>query len=417
MKQLIGPFSQLLTMDRMPLKGPIRDSQLAVITNGALLMDGKLILEVGTFDTLLKKHQNTEDVKIIELPDDHVCLPGLIDAHTHICFAGSRASDYALRNAGSSYLEIAEKGGGIWDTVTKTREASQQDLIFEVISRTNRHLQDGITTVEVKSGYGFSVEEELKMLRAIHEANHACESDLISTCLAAHVKPKDFAGTASEYLQLVYEKLFPIIKNEKLSNRVDAFIEQGAFTQKEVMIYLQKAKEYGFDITIHADQFSVGGSEVAVDFNAVSADHLEVTTEREIKALAQSDVVATALPGASIGLGCSFTPARKILDAGGCLAIASDWNPGSAPMGDLLMQASVLATYEKLTNAEVLAAITYRAAHALRLQDRAILSVGKLADFVLFPTTHYNEILYNQGKLKPSQVWKNGQLVSDKHSE
>jgi len=169
------------------------------------------------------------------------------------------------------------------------------------------------------------------------------------------------------------------------------------------------------DITVHADQFSTGGSKVAIDFGALSADHLEASTETEIEQLAKSKVIATALPGASIGLGCAFTPCRKLLDKGAALAIASDHNPGSAPMGDLLTQAAILGAFEKLTNAEVLAGITFRAAAALKLSDRGKLAEGLLADFSLFHTGNYQEILYNQGNLKPCMVWKKGALVFDKH--
>ena len=167
----------------------------------------------------------------------------------------------------------------------------------------------------------------------------------------------------------------------------------------------------GFDITVHADQFTTGGSQVAVDFGAVSADHLEASTEKEIQLLAQSDTIATALPGASLGLGCAYTPARRILDAGGALSIASDHNPGSAPMGDLLTQASILGTFEKLSNTEVLSGITFRAAAALRMADRGKLEAGTWADFVVFPTDNYQEITYHQGQMKPSEVWKKGEPI------
>jgi imidazolonepropionase len=169
----------------------------------------------------------------------------------------------------------------------------------------------------------------------------------------------------------------------------------------------------GFDITVHADQFSTGGSSVAVKYGAISADHLEVSGEKEIEMLAKSNTVATALPGASVGLGCNFAPARRLLDAGAALAIASDWNPGSAPMGNLLIQAAVLGTFEKLTNAEVLAGTTFRAAAALGLSDRGKIETGLMADLVAFPTHNYQEILYQQGMLLPSLVWKKGQLAVD----
>ncbi|WP_299439382.1 imidazolonepropionase [uncultured Aquimarina sp.] len=408
--KLIGPITQLISMDGLPLKGALKDEELQVIHNAGILTEGEHIHTIGNYDDVTEIASNL-DVRIIKLQSDYVCLPGFIDVHTHICFSGSRANDYAMRNSGKSYLEIAKAGGGIWDTVTNTRIASQQELCHGVIKRANHLLKNGITTVEVKSGYGLSVEEELKMLRAIKEANLNLESDLIATCLAAHMLPKDYDGNHQEYLNEIASTLFPILKEEKLTNRIDAFVEQSAFSKEDIEPYFKKAIEMGFDITVHADQFTPGGSKIAVKINAVSADHLEASTDAEIKILAESDVISVALPGASIGLGCNFTPARRILDAGGALAIASDWNPGSAPMGDLLTQACILGTFQKLSNAEVLAGITTRAAAALKLEDRGKLTSRTLADFCLFSTDNYNEILYHQGKLTPSQVWKRGDAV------
>ncbi|UZD24079.1 imidazolonepropionase [Algoriphagus halophytocola] len=407
MKKLIGPISQLLTLDKLPLKGALKDEQLEILENAGILIEDEKILEVGTFSDLMKK-ANSLNAEIIELKGDFVALPGWIDCHTHICFGGTRAQDFAMRNAGKSYLEIAEAGGGIWDTVTQTRKLTQSELADRTISNANRHLSEGVTTIEVKSGYGLNVAEELKMLRAIKQACQETKADLIPTCLAAHVKPRDFEGTNQEYLEMISEELFPILKSENLADRIDSFVEKSAFSPEEIDSYYQKAKDLGFDLTVHADQFTKGGSTVAVKFKAKSADHLEASTEKEIALLANSKTVAVALPGASIGLGCAFTPARKILDQGGSLAIGSDWNPGSAPMGDLLTQASILATFEKLSSAEVLSALTSRAAWALGLEDRGVLKTGLLADFNLFPTSDYREILYHQGKLKPAQVWKKG---------
>jgi len=411
--KLIGPFKQLIPMSGLPIKGALADEQLIVLENAGIIIDGEHITQIGNFNDLKLKFK---DIEIHELKGDHTCVPGFVDAHTHICFGGTRANDYAMRNAGKTYLEIAKAGGGIWDTVTQTRKATKEELVKNTKKRAIRHLKNGVTTLEVKSGYGLSIEEELKMLYAIKETNEAIPADLIATCLAAHMLPKDFEGTAESYLENISTSLFPILKSEKLTNRIDAFIEESAFSASQISPYFEKAQKMGFDITVHADQFSTSGSTVAIAFKAISADHLEVSTEKEIEALAESNVIATALPGASIGLGCAFTPARQLLDAGGALAIASDHNPGSAPMGDLLTQASILGTFEKLSNAEVLAGITFRAAAALNLKDRGTLEAGMLADFSLFHTGNYQEILYNQGNLKPCVVFKRGSLVFDKHN-
>lgn len=405
--KLVGPITHLLTLDKLPLKGALKDDQLEIIHRAGILIEGEKILKVGPWEMLKKDFPEAE---LIFLEDEFVALPGLVDCHTHICFGGSRAKDFAMRNAGKSYLEIAESGGGIWDTVTQTRKLSLEELVEKTIRNANRHLSEGVTTIEVKSGYGLTVAEELKMLRAIQKANQSTYADLIPTCLAAHMKPRDFEGSNSEYLEMISEELFPILKKENLTNRIDAFVEKSASSPEEISPYFQKAKEMGFDLTVHADQFTTGGSAVAIKFGALSADHLEASGEKEIQELAQSNTIAVALPGASIGLGCPFTPARKILDRGGALAIASDWNPGSAPMGDLMVQASILSTFEKLSTAEVFAGITFRAAAALGLDDRGKIAAGYLADFILFPTSDYREILYQQGKLKPEMVWKLGSL-------
>ena len=402
-KKLIGPFKQVVTMEGLQLKGAIKDEALHLAENAGVIVEDSQIIEVGDFEKL------TQMVKDIhELKGTHVCVPGFIDSHTHICFGGSRARDYAARNNGKTYLEIAKEGGGIWDTVGKTRASSEDSLLKGIIQRANRHASEGVTTTEVKSGYGLGVEEELKMLQAIKHANLQTDIDLISTCLAAHILPKDFDGNHAAYLDFIASELFPILKSQGLTNRIDAFIEEEAFSSGMTTSYFEKAKAMGFDLTVHADQFSVGGSAVAIKVGALSADHLEASGEREVEQLAKSDTIATALPGASMGLGVAFTPGRKILDAGGALSIASDWNPGSAPMGDLLMQACVLGSYEKLSNAEVLAGITYRAAAALGLTDRGRIVAGMKADLAIFDTTHYNEIFYHQGKLKPSMVFKSG---------
>ncbi len=411
---LIGPFSQVLPMSGIPLKGPLKDEDIPVIDSAGILINDGNIMSLGNYQDLETTLKGSNFEKVV-LEGAHVCLPGFVDAHTHICFGGSRASDYAKRNAGKSYLEIAEEGGGIWDTVTQTRSSSIEDLIRGIVKRAKRHLKNGTTTIEVKSGYGLSVEEELKMLRAILEADKIVQPDLIATCLAAHIKPKDFEGSAADYLQMLIQDLLPKIKEENLCQRVDVFVEQSAFTVDDANTYMSQAQQLGFDLTIHADQFTTGGSKLAVELNALSADHLEASGDKEIEMLAGSNVIAMALPGASLGLGCPFTPARKILDAGGALAIASDHNPGSAPMGDLLTQATILGAFEKLSNAEVLAGITCRAAAALNLSDRGVISNGQLADLAVFHTDNYSEILYNQGNLKPCMVWKNGRLVFDKH--
>ena len=401
---LIGPLKQIITMKGLPKDGELKDSSLQNLPNGGILIEKGEIVEVGNFKTL----KNLYSPKTIKhLTKDYVALPGFIDAHTHICYAGSRFKDYALRLSGLSYQEIAKKKGGILETVTSTREATKETLINGILDRSQKLLQNGVTTCEVKSGYGLSIESEMKMLQAIQEATKNSFIDLIPTCLAAHTRPLEYS-CSKKYLKDLELNLLKKIKDKNLANRVDIFIEEGAFSVEESREFLKKAKKMGFSICMHIDQFSRGGAQLAAELGVLSADHLEQSIEKDFIQLKQAGVIPIALPGASLGLGQPFCLAKKMLKAGLPLVIASDWNPGSAPMGDLLTQAALLGASEKLTIAETLAAITTRAAKALELFDRGEIRKGLRADFSLFPCCDYREILYHQGSLKPHYVFSKG---------
>lgn len=406
--KLIGPFKQVVTLANLPLRGKLSDDQLEIIADGGILVDNNTIQKVGNFETLKSENQNIE---IESIEGEQIVLPAFVDSHTHICFGGNRANDFAMRNAGKTYLEIAESGGGIWSSVQHTRNASEEELLKTILERIDFLISLGITTIEIKSGYGLDVANELKMLRIIKKAQEQTKATLVPTCLSAHLKPRDFDGSNEEYLQYILTEILPKVKEENLAKRVDIFIEKSAFQPEESKGFLLKTKDLGFEITVHADQFTPGSSRIAVEVGAQSADHLEATIDEDIEFLAQSNTVATALPGASLGLGEKFTPARKLLDAGAILAIASDWNPGSAPMGNLVTQASILATFEKLTTAEVLAGMTFRSAFALGLEDRGKLENGLKADFVTFKTNNFQNVLYNQGSLKAERVYIDGKLI------
>lgn len=403
--KLIGPFKQVVTLANLPLRGKLSDEQIEIIVDGGILTDHGKIQQIGKFETLKSENQNIE-IEYVE--DEQIVLPAFVDSHTHICFGGNRANDFAMRNAGKTYLEIAESGGGIWSSVQHTRNASEEELLKTLLERIDFLIALGITTIEVKSGYGLDVENELKMLRMIKKAQGQTKATLVPTCLSAHLKPRDFEGSNEEYLNYILSEILPKVREENLAKRVDIFIEKSAFQPEESKEFLLKTKDLGFEITVHADQFTPGSSRVAVEVGAKSADHLEATIDEDIDFLAKSETVATALPGASLGLGEKFTPARKLLDAGAIVAIASDWNPGSAPMGNLITQASILATFEKLTTAEVLAGMTFRSAFALGLEDRGQLKSGLKADFVTYKTNNFQNVLYNQGSLQAENVYIDG---------
>ena len=392
-------------MVNLPERGAISDNSLEIIDDGGVVIEDGKIIEVGDFLSLSK---NDLDVREITYPC--VLLPGFIDSHTHVCHYGNRSDEYAKRNSGISYQQILEEGGGIHNTMNSTSNSTDVQLTGDTLNRLKRHFQEGVLTCEVKSGYAPNLEDEVRMLRIINEIDSSNDIDLIPTCLAAHVTPKKYESS-KKYLDSIVNDLLPIIKEENLSNRVDIFIEEKAFSITEASNFLEKIKN-DFYITAHANQFTSGGLKVGVDNSAVSVDHLEVITDQEIDYLSKSDTTGVVLPGCSLGLGIPFAPARKLLDYNCKVSIASDWNPGSAPMGDLLMQASLLGSTEKLSNAEVLAGITCRAANALSLEDRGSLESGKIADMIGFKTNDFRDILYNQGKLKPSFICKRGKIYN-----
>lgn len=426
---LIGPFHRILTMQGLPSKGPIHDSDLQIVHEGGVVVQDGRIQEVGEFDALYNRYKRGRTrsaegrsqgdpppvVSVREIPRSQrplVLLPGFIDAHTHICFAGSRAADYVKRIAGVPYLELLKQGGGIHETVRATSAASSESLASLLTGRLRRHLSEGVTTVEVKSGYGLLPEEERRQLEVIcsvaipNRPDRHMLPDVIPTCLAAHALPP--GATAEQALERLSRELLPELSRQKTCKRVDIYIENGAFDPDSASTYLKQASQLGFDLAVHAGQFTDSGVSVAVEHGARSVDHLEVIGQESIERLARSSTVAVVLPGASMGLGMPFAPGRALLDAGASLAIATDWNPGSAPMGDLLLQSAVYGAAQRLTMAETFAAITTRAASALALPDRGILMPGRLADMIAFNTDHEREILYAQGRLKPSHVWKAG---------
>lgn len=415
-KQLIGPFTEMVTMDRLPHCGAIEDRQLEIVRDGGLLIEGETIVKVlqaMEFKEMRKKADRADaPFQVFEVERDAVLLPGFIDSHTHMCFAGSRAKDYARRLAGESYLDLVHTGGGILSTVELTRQASEDELVSSLSLRARKHLLGGVTTAEVKSGYGLNLEDEVKMLRAIRRVNglEGPHPQLIPTCLAAHINPPEFAS-AAEYLDFVMGKVLPRVWEEHLAQRVDIYVEEGAFPPELAKTFLHDAKRLGFAATVHADQFSVGGSQVAAEVKAVSADHLEQSTDKELGLLMEGHVIATVLPGSSLGLGLPFAHAREMLDKGLCLVIASDWNPGSAPLGDLLTLAALLGANQKLSIAETLAGITVRAARVLGLEDRGVVREGMRADLVCFSCSSHDEVLYHQGALRPSLIIHGGRRL------
>lgn len=274
---LYGPFTQCLPMSGLPLHGGLLDEQLSIIEDAGIVIRNGRIVEIGSFESLKEVFPDEQRISISD--KKVVALPAFVDCHTHLCWGGNRVHDYALRVAGKSYLEIAETGGGIMDSVRATRAASEEELVAVILNQVQDHLKRGIATIEVKSGYGLSVDDELKMLRAIQTANEQTAAILIPTFLGAHLKPSDFEGSNRDYLEMLIREVVPVIKKEKLAARADIFVEQGAFSIEEAEWYAKEMQDLGFEMTMHVDQFSKGGAELAVSLGCVSADHLEQTQD------------------------------------------------------------------------------------------------------------------------------------------
>ncbi len=336
---------------------------------------------------------------------NQLVLPSFIECHTHTVFAGSRADEFELRNCGVSYQEIAAQGGGILSTMKKTRKATASQLLASGQKRVNHFLRQGVSTLEIKSGYGLDLKNEVKILKVIKKLSGP---RIISTFLGAHALPPEFK-THELYLQHLAAKVLPKIKQKKLTHRVDIFVEDKFFEKKEAEIFLAKAKELGFQITIHANQLSLsGGAELAVQYGAKSADHVIHLTDETIQKFGQSQCVAVLLPAADLYLKCKYPSARKLLDAGATVALATDFNPGSSPTQDLSLVGLLARLEMKMTLSEVFQAYTVGAAKALGIShEEGELVVGKRANFIC---THaeLSDFFYSAGQMPEHQLFIQG---------
>jgi imidazolonepropionase len=331
--------------------------------------------------------------------------PGFVDCHTHLIYGGSRADEYEMRLRGASYMEIFEAGGGIHATVRHTRAASEDELVASASSRAGVLLSHGTTTAEVKSGYGLTTQDELKMLRAAARLADELSLGVAPTFLGAHAIPPDYAERRGDFVALLTGEMIPAVAAANLAEYADVFCDRGAFDLGETRAILAAARDAGLKLRLHADEFeALGGTELAVEMGAASVDHLAVVTDAGIKALAGSDTVAVLLPGTTIFLGSSrFAPARALVDAGAIVAVASDHNPGSCHAASLRAILTPAATYLKMTPAEMLHAVTVNAAYSLGRADRVgSLEPGKAADVAVFDAGDVNELFYDWG---PTRAW------------
>ncbi|MFZ1731134.1 MAG: imidazolonepropionase [Bacteroidota bacterium] len=343
-------------------------------------------------------------------------LPGFIDSHTHLVFAGAREEEFARRIAGATYAEIAASGGGINTTVKATRAASKIELIEYALHRLDSCLGFGSTTVEIKSGYGLDFENEIKMLEVISELQDLHVVEIVPTFLGAHTIPFDYKERREEYLQLVMNSMLPEVAKRRLAEYCDVFVEKGAFTVEEARSIFMRARELGLKARVHADQITAGsGAELAGDVFASSADHLDHISDDGIARMRDSGTVATLLPGVSLFLGEKFPDARRLIDAGLAVAIATDANPGSCTSENIQLMMSLAATQMRMTMEEIITSVTLNAAAALDRSDvLGSIEVGKQADLLMFDTPNYHRIIYHFGVNHLNTVVKAGSVVMEK---
>lgn len=393
------------------------DSGLGILREGAVAIKGGKILWVGKVDQLSKAVSLSPKGQEIDAAGK-VVMPGFIDSHTHLIFAGSREQEFEQRIQGLSYLEIAERGGGILSTVEATRKASFDELFSFGKKRLDRMLSKGVTTVEGKSGYGLSLQDELKILKVMKALQADHPVDIVSTFLGAHTVPKELRNDRMRYIDLLIEEMIPKVAEEGLAEFCDVFCEEKAFSLEESRKILETGKRYGLKPKIHADQLSPGGgAELAAEVNASSADHLEYVSQRGIERMAETGVTAVLLPGASFFLSMKkFPPVREMIEKGVAVSLATDLNPGSSMTESLPLMMTMGCTMYKMMPGEVIKATTIHAAKSMgREAEIGSLDIGKQADIVILDIPNYKYLPYHFGVDHVEIVIKKGKVVYKRH--
>jgi len=412
---LVHSASQLLTISGPPQRGRIL-GQLGIIENGAVLIQDGIIAAVGDSQEMLASYPGEAcfDARA------HVVMPGLVDAHTHLPWVGDRAGEFELRLMGKTYLEIMAAGGGINSTVSTTRSSSDETLLNETRQRAKAIFKNGTTSVEAKSGYGLTLESEMRLLQALMTLNAEGPLEIIPTFMGAHAFPGEYEQQPDEYVRLICSEMLPeLVKRWRLHHPglalpfVDVFCDQGAFSYEQTEAIFKAARELGFPLKIHADEFAnLGGARLAVQYGAVSADHLVKTSQQDIQALSKSTTIAVSLPCTPFGLALQeYTPATEFLAADALLALASDLNPGTAWSGNMQFVIALACRYMRLTPAQAIAAATINAAAAIDRADRiGSLETGKQADLLILTVSDYRHLAYQFGVNLVSHVIKKGRI-------
>ena len=415
---LIHSAAQLLTLSEQPQRGR-RMGELSIIPNGAVLIEGETIAAVGDSADLLSRYPNEERYDA----SGHAVLPGFVDPHTHLVWAGDRAAEFEMRLEGKTYMEIMIAGGGIQSTVNATRAASNEELVAQTSQRAQDIFALGTTTAEAKSGYGLEWHSELKQMEVLLELDRLGPLEIAPTFLGAHAIPANFGDRPDAYVQQVCTQMLPDLKTwwkQHTSKRplpfVDVFCEKGAFNLEQTRLIFTTAQGLGFPLKVHADEFeNLGGARLAIELGAVSADHLVKTSQVEARLFGSSDTVAVSLPLTPFGLNeLEYTPAKAIIAEGGLLALASDLNPGTAWCGNMQFVIALACRTMQLTPAQAIAAATINAAAAIRREGQiGSIHVGKQADLLVLRVDDYRHLAYRFGGNLVKDIFKKGRLFQN----
>lgn len=388
-------------------------SEISVVTDGAVAARDGMIIAVGSSSDIQESVELEEDAVVVDAAGK-VVLPGLVDPHTHVVFAGSREHELEMKIQGVPYLEILARGGGILDTVRSTRAASREELFRAGEKYLDEMLAQGTTTAEAKSGYGLTLDDELKTLEVARDLQEAHPVDLVPTFLGAHAIPEEYKENPDDFVELVISEMLPAVARSGLARFCDVFCEEGVFSVEQTRRILSEAKSLGFELKIHADEMvPLGGAELAAELGATSADHLMVISDHGIEMLAASDTVAVLLPATTFCvMGERYAPARKMIEKGVAVALSSDFNPGSSPVNSLQIVMGIACRQLKMTPAEVISAVTINAAHAIGCASSVgSIEVGKKADLVVFDAKDYRYLMYRFGTNLVDRVIKSGCIV------
>ncbi len=413
MRMLIDNIGQLLTMDTTlhDLRSPVGSRTLGIIDDAALLIDGGLVRWLGPADEI--PPAVASGARKVD-GGGRVIMPGLVECHTHLVFGGNRAHEFAMRAAGASYEEIARAGGGISNTVKATRQATSDELFQSAMKRLDGFAQMGVTTVEIKSGYGLDRASELKLLEVIQSLHREHSLDVVGTFLGAHIVPPEQRPDRTRYIDQICSEMIPEIAHRQLAEFCDVFVEEGAFSVGEARAILTAASDAGLALKVHAEQLThTGATLLAAELEAVSADHLDHATREDADALTRSGTVAVLLPGATFFLGKSRYPdGKQFIDAGATVALSTDYNPGSSNTQNLWLMGTLACTHCGLSPAQALWAMTRGAASAInREKTKGHLRPGVKADFLILEATNWEDVLYLYGHNPVAAVYKAGVLL------